>query len=78
MNNIIEGKEKKKLANYVLQFVFLGYTGFRFPVAHFGTNSADASELNTNFWKGVKYLHEYGFKVKYTNMDGEQQQIGPF
>ena len=58
------------LGNHVLQLLFLGVTGFRFPFAHFVTDNVQASELYGMFWKAVKILWTYGFKVLFTCMDG--------
>ena len=43
--NTLMGKHEIKLATPALQVLLLGNTGFRFPVAHFATTSASASEL---------------------------------
>ena len=66
------GTQEKRLGKYVLQLLFLGTSGFRFPFAHFVTNSIQASELYGLFWKAVYLLYSYGFTVLYTCMDGAQ------
>ena len=66
------GTQEKCLGKYVLQLLFLGTSGFRFPFAHFVTNSIQASELYGLFWKAVYLLYTYGFTVLYTCMDGAQ------
>lgn len=55
--------EKPKLASHVMQFYFLGDTGFRFPIAHYATNEAVASEIYIMFWDLVEALDEKGFNV---------------
>ena len=70
MGQIQDGKEEPPLANHVLMFVFLGFTGFRFPVAHFPTTQATTAELYTTFWEGVHKLKLWGFDILYTNIDG--------
>ncbi|XP_033729442.1 uncharacterized protein LOC117318583 [Pecten maximus] len=72
MKTLMTGTDDVKLANHVLQFVFLGHTGFRFPLAHYPTNQASPSELYLIFWKVVKSLDLYGFTVKYVSLDGAQ------
>jgi hypothetical protein len=52
-----------KLATHVLQFIFLGDTGLKFPIAHYPTSEATASDLYIIFWDVVKNLHQWGFKV---------------
>ena len=70
--NTLMGKHEPKLASHALQILFLGQTGFRFPVAHFATDSASPSELYLMFWKCVKMLGLFGFKVTYVSLDGAQ------
>lgn len=65
-----KGSSEQKLGTYILQLLFLGLSGFRFPFAHFVTDGIQASELYGIFWKAVQYLWTYGFKVVYTCMDG--------
>jgi hypothetical protein len=66
------GKNEKSIGTHVLQFVFLGITGFRFPFAHFITNGIQGTELYSLFWEAVDKLQMYGFKVLYTSLDGAQ------
>jgi hypothetical protein len=73
METIHSGKKEIKLATYVLQFVFfLGFTGFRFPLFHVPTIQATAAELHLLFWKIINLLMAFGFRVRYTSMDGAQ------
>ena len=51
------------LASHVLQFVFLGNNGFRWPFAHFATKEAQAPELYLMFMDAVDKLQEWGFQV---------------
>jgi hypothetical protein len=67
MNRILSGKKEIKLATHVLQFVFLGFTGFRFPLFHFPTEQASAPELYLLFWKIVNILSTFGFKIQYVS-----------
>ena len=64
------GERKAELASHVLQFVFLGNTGFRFPFAHWPTKEVDPSTLYIIFWKAVFWLLKAGFKVRYCCCDG--------
>ncbi len=65
-----DGKESAKLASQVLQFVYLGANGFRFPVAHFPSNSANAADIYINMWKVIQKLHDFEFNVHAVVMDG--------
>ena len=46
-----KGVKKFELAKSVLQFIFIGHTGFRFPVGHFPVMSTQAHNLFFNFWE---------------------------
>ena len=50
-HTIRAGTQEKRLGNYVLQLLFLGTSGFRFPFTLFVTNSIQASELYGLFGK---------------------------
>ena len=67
-----KGKVEQVLATHVLQFIFFGVNGFRFPFAHFTTTNVQSYDLYTLFWEAVCRLHIYGFKVAYVSMDGAQ------
>ncbi|KAJ8306391.1 hypothetical protein KUTeg_016936 [Tegillarca granosa] len=72
-NNIdilCNGRKKVQLATHALQFVFHGLTGFRWPIAYFGSNTATAFQLYNTFWKCVDVLDENGFTVDYVMLDG--------
>lgn len=58
------------MATHVLQFVFLGNNGFRFPFAHFPTTEVDPSTLYTQFWKAVGWLRRFGFQSNFCCCDG--------
>lgn len=51
------------LAQYVLQFVFVGHTGFRFLVAHWPSIEATSAELDDHLEQVIDTLHLYGFTV---------------
>ena len=54
----------------MLQFIFLGYDGFRFPVAYFPSSGATAPELYINVWDVVSKLYEFDINVDYICFDG--------
>ena len=56
---------KSTLATHVLQVMFVGYTGYRFPVCHYPTCGVKASELHTILCSTIKKLHDWGFFVDY-------------
>ncbi|XP_068759562.1 uncharacterized protein [Montipora capricornis] len=60
------------LASNVLQFIFLGDNGFRFPIVQFPSSGCTASSLFFIFWEGVRKMLETGFKVYYCILDGAE------
>jgi len=71
-NKLRNGNCDKLMGTHILQLLFLGLNGFRFPFAHFVTKGIQASEVYGLFWKAIRLLYTYGFKVLYTCMDGAQ------
>jgi len=65
-------KRERTLATHVLQLVFLGFTGFRFPYAHFPSHNASGHELYLLVWKSVNMLSSFGFTIQYISTDGAQ------
>ena len=41
-----KGERRRQLATHVLQLLFLGFGGFRFPIAHYPCTQALATELH--------------------------------
>ncbi|CAG2219905.1 unnamed protein product [Mytilus edulis] len=68
-----ENKVSRKLATDVLQITFLGYTGFRFPIAHYPTDGVKASELYIIIWDLISQLQSWGFIVDFIMQDGGNQ-----
>ena len=63
-------KDELRMAKYILQFVFLGFDGFRFPIAFFPSAGANAPELYINVWNMISAIAQYGFSIKYVCFDG--------
>lgn len=57
------------LATEVFQVSFLGFTGFRFPVAHYPTEGITASEIYSIIYDIISELQTWGFKVNYILQD---------
>lgn len=72
MKTLSAGKESLQMASHVLQLLFLGHTGFRFPFAHYHTTQVTPAELLLIFWQAVKMLGVFGFTVTYVSLDGAQ------
>ena len=52
--------------------MFIGSTGFKFPVCYFPTIEVDPTTLYHQFWNAVYDLVEFGFKVLLAICDGAQ------
>ncbi|XP_046357922.2 uncharacterized protein LOC124136148 [Haliotis rufescens] len=70
INILIKKKKSVQMATHVLQFVFHGLYGFRWPVAYFGTNPGLSHQIYFNFWKIVEALGDHDFIVDYVMLDG--------
>jgi hypothetical protein len=72
VENIKTKKSEVQLATHVLQYIFLGFSGFRFPICHFPTTQASASDLYILTWEIINMLQIFGFTVRYISTDGAQ------
>ena len=63
-------KRDLKPASHILQFVFLGYDGFRFSIAYFPTCGATAPDLYINVWDAISKLYEIDVGIDYVCFDG--------
>ncbi|CAB4019435.1 Hypothetical predicted protein [Paramuricea clavata] len=57
------GKDEAAIATHLLQFMFIGSTGFKFPICYFPTIEVDPTTLYHQLWSAVFDLGEFGFKV---------------
>ena len=58
------------LATHSLQYVFAGFTGFRWPVAFYASRTATSHQLYVTFLEVLEALLLAGFTVDYLSMDG--------
>ena len=63
-------KRERTLATHVLQLVFLGFTGVRFPYAHLSSHNASGHGHYLLVWKSVNMLSSFGFTIQYISTDG--------
>ena len=70
MQKLNSGKVECELANHVLQFVFSGLTGFRWPFANFPNTQAPPADIFHTFWASVDALYNWGFQPIYSSLDG--------
>lgn len=62
-----------RIATHVLQFIYLGYDGFRFPFAFFPSSTASPAELYLSVWNAIEKCEEYEVKIDFVCMDGASQ-----
>lgn len=70
MYKLNEPKAEIRTAKYILQFVYLGFDGFRFPVSYFPSAGVNAPELYFNVWELISQLTRYDFSILYVCFDG--------
>ena len=70
LDKITEKKKKVEMASHYFQYVFVGYNGFRWPVAHYATNNVDGHSIYLTMWPLLDELSGYGFNVHGPLMDG--------
>lgn len=70
MSVLTTGKPDLELANHVLQYIFSGLSGFRWPFAHYPNTQAPPAEIFLTFWSCVNALSEWGFTPVYCSLDG--------
>ena len=58
------------MATHALQYVFSGFTGFRWPVAYYTTHTTQAYQIYYTFIELLEALINHGFRVDYLLMDG--------
>ena len=70
MTEISREKSNCKLATHCFQFIYVGFNGFRWPVAYFGTDNVNGHSIYLTLWPLVDQLSSYGFSVHGAIMDG--------
>ncbi|XP_070552797.1 uncharacterized protein [Ptychodera flava] len=76
MQRLMKGDWKAETATHVLQFVFIGDGGLRYPIAHFPTRECPPATLYRIFWEGVQLLLKAGFHVYWSCCDGGESNRG--
>ena len=59
-----------KLATHCFQYLYVGFNGFRWPVAYFGSDNVNGHSIYLTLWPLVDQLNSFGFKVHSAIMDG--------
>ena len=61
---------KCKMAMHCFQYLFVGFNGFRWPVAYFASDNVNGHSIYLTFWSLVDTLSSFGFHVHGAIMDG--------
>ena len=67
---ITNGSKKVELATHCLQYMYHGFTGFRWPVVFYGSDPASTHQLYLTLWECIDELDEIGITVDYLMFDG--------
>ena len=69
--DIISNKSGKcKMATHCFQYLFVGFNGFRWPVAYYASDNVNGHSIYLTFWSLVDTLSSFGFQVHGVIMDG--------
>ena len=69
--HVIDGKHTEfQLATHCFQYIYQSYSGFRWPIAFYGSHNVNRHSIYFTFWPLVDALSSYGFKVYGTLLDG--------
>ena len=56
-------KQDFQLATHCFQYIYQSFSGFRWPVAFYGSHNANGHLIYLTFWPLVDALSMYGFKI---------------
>ena len=69
--HVIDEKHKEfQLATHCFQYIYQSYSGFRWPVAFYGSHNVNGHSIYLTFWPLVDALSCYGFKIHGALLDG--------
>ena len=74
MRTLKQGGVKQEKAIEVIQFIFVGYTGFRFQVCVFPTHGIKTSESHICIWVIIAKLSHWGLPVDFVQQYGEENR----
>ena len=67
---ISKQKSTVQLASHYFQYVFVGFNGFRWPVAYYGMHNVNGHSIYLTIWPLIDTLSSYGFDIHGVLMDG--------
>lgn len=59
-----------KLATHCLQYLYVGVSGFKWPVCYYATDNVNGHSIYFTIWTIISKLQSYGFQVIAALMDG--------
>lgn len=62
--------QKGKLATHCFQYMYVSYSGFRWPVCYFASDNVNGHSIYLTLWPLISKLQTYGFNVHAAIMDG--------
>ena len=69
-DKITQKTDRMKMATHCFQYLFVGFNGFRWPVAYFGSDNVNGHSIYLMFWPLVDHLSSFGFTTHGVIMDG--------
>ena len=63
-------KKNMKMATHCFQYLYVGFNGFRWPIAYFGSDNVNGHAIYLTFWPLIDQLASFGFNVHACIMDG--------
>ena len=70
LDEISNEKKNLTMASHCFQYMFVGFNGFRWPIAYFGSDNVNGHSIYLTFWPLVDTLQSFGFSVHAAIMDG--------
>ena len=70
LDEISNEKQNCKLATHCFQYMYVGFNGFRWPVAYFGSDNVNGHSIYLTMWPLVDQLQSFGFNIHGAIMDG--------
>ena len=67
---ITKQKEAVQVASHYFQYVYVGFNGFRWPVAYYGMHNVNGHSIYLTIWPLIDELSSYSFNVHGSLMDG--------
>ena len=70
LEDISKEKSNCKMATHCLQYMYVGFNGFRWPVAYYGSDNVNGHSIYLTLWPLVDHLFSFGFNTHGAIMDG--------